>query len=90
MPIAFVPADVEDDHAVAFYTALGGQAAPVTIFTVEDRVHDRPDAPQTMRAAVGRFGCAPRVFLLSTRCQSPRSTGRPSRLFMGSLSMGIS
>jgi hypothetical protein len=53
VPIAFVPADVEDDHAVAFYTALGGQAAPVTIFTVEDRVHDRPDAPQTMRAAVG-------------------------------------
>lgn len=45
VPVAFVPADAEDDHAVAFYRALGGQAAPVTIFTFEDRVHDRPDAP---------------------------------------------
>ncbi len=45
VPIAFVPADVEDDHAVAFYKALGGQAAPVTMFTFGDRVHDRPDAP---------------------------------------------
>jgi aminoglycoside 3-N-acetyltransferase I len=31
--VAFVPADVEDDHAVAFYQALGGAAAPVTMFT---------------------------------------------------------
>ena len=43
--IAVVPADVEDDHAVAFYEALGGQAAPVTMFTFEDRAHDRLDAP---------------------------------------------
>jgi aminoglycoside 3-N-acetyltransferase I len=35
IPVAFVPADVEDDHAVAFYHALGGRAAPVTIFTFE-------------------------------------------------------
>lgn len=31
--VAFVPADNEDDHALAFYEALGGEAAPVTIFT---------------------------------------------------------
>lgn len=31
--VAFVPADNEDDHALAFYKALGGEAAPVTIFT---------------------------------------------------------
>lgn len=35
VPVAFVPADVEDDHAVAFYEALGGDAAPVTIFSFE-------------------------------------------------------
>jgi aminoglycoside 3-N-acetyltransferase I len=29
----FVPADVEDAHALAFYEAIGGSAAPVTIFT---------------------------------------------------------
>ena len=29
----FVPADNEDEHAVDFYHALGGVAAPVTIFT---------------------------------------------------------
>ena len=40
VPVAFVPADVEDDHAIAFYEALGGQAAPVTIFTFENRAHD--------------------------------------------------
>lgn len=45
VPVAFVPADVEDDHAVAFYQALGGQAAPVTIFSFEDRAHDCPVAP---------------------------------------------
>jgi aminoglycoside 3-N-acetyltransferase I len=31
--IVFVPADDEDDHALDFYRALGGVAAPVTIFT---------------------------------------------------------
>lgn len=30
---AFVPADDEDTHALDFYRALGGAAAPVTIFT---------------------------------------------------------
>lgn len=39
--VAFVPADVEDDHAIAFYTALGGDPAPVTIFTFEQPPHDR-------------------------------------------------
>ena len=29
----FVPADNEDAHALDFYRALGGEAAPVTIFT---------------------------------------------------------
>lgn len=29
----FVPADDEDDHALDFYRALGGEPAPVTIFT---------------------------------------------------------
>ena len=39
-PVAFVPADVEDDHALAFYRALGGDAAPVTIFSFEHRPDD--------------------------------------------------
>ena len=29
----FVPADDEDAHALAFYRSLGGEPAPVTIFT---------------------------------------------------------
>ncbi len=32
----FVPADNEDAHALDFYRALGGEAAPVTIFTFSD------------------------------------------------------
>jgi len=35
IPVSFVPADDEDTHALAFYAALGGEAAPVTIFTFE-------------------------------------------------------
>lgn len=31
----FVPADNEDTHALDFYRALGGIAAPVTIFTFD-------------------------------------------------------
>jgi aminoglycoside 3-N-acetyltransferase I len=31
--VLFVPADDEDTHALDFYRALGGAAAPVTIFT---------------------------------------------------------
>ncbi len=31
--IVFVPAGDEDEHALDFYRALGGDAAPVTIFT---------------------------------------------------------
>jgi aminoglycoside 3-N-acetyltransferase I len=34
--VLFVPADNEDTHALDFYTALGGEAAPVTIFTFTD------------------------------------------------------
>lgn len=45
VPVAFVPADVEDDHAIAFYTALGGEAAPVTIFTFEDGTADGAATP---------------------------------------------
>lgn len=33
--VAFVPADNDDEHALEFYRALGGAAAPVTIFTFE-------------------------------------------------------
>jgi aminoglycoside 3-N-acetyltransferase I len=33
--VAFVPTDNEDAHALAFYEALGGEPAPVTIFTFE-------------------------------------------------------
>ena len=33
----FVPADNEDTHALDFYRALGGAAAPVTIFTFAKR-----------------------------------------------------
>lgn len=43
--VAFVPADVEDEHAVAFYRALGGDAAPVTIFTFEQPAPDRRATP---------------------------------------------
>ncbi|WP_052517876.1 GNAT family N-acetyltransferase [Archangium violaceum] len=32
----FVPADNEDVHALDFYRALGGEPAPVTIFTFAD------------------------------------------------------
>lgn len=39
--VAFVPADVEDEHAIAFYHALGGDAAPVTIFTFEQQATER-------------------------------------------------
>lgn len=31
--VSFVPADNEDTHALDFYRSLGGEAAPVTIFT---------------------------------------------------------
>ncbi len=34
--VVFVPADNEDTHALAFYQAVGGTAAPVTIFTFSD------------------------------------------------------
>jgi aminoglycoside 3-N-acetyltransferase I len=39
--VAFVPADVEDEHAIAFYHALGGDAAPVTLFTFEQKETER-------------------------------------------------
>ena len=31
----FVPADDEDVHALVFYRAVGGAAAPVTVFTFD-------------------------------------------------------
>jgi aminoglycoside 3-N-acetyltransferase I len=34
--VAFVPADDEDAHAIAFYRAIGGRASPVTLFTFGD------------------------------------------------------
>jgi aminoglycoside 3-N-acetyltransferase I len=34
----FVPADNEDDHALAFYRSLAGDPAPVTIFTFDPGV----------------------------------------------------
>jgi aminoglycoside 3-N-acetyltransferase I len=33
--VTFVPADNDDTHALDFYRAIGGEAAPVTIFTWE-------------------------------------------------------
>jgi aminoglycoside 3-N-acetyltransferase I len=30
--VVFVPADNDDDHALAFYTSLGGRPSPVTMF----------------------------------------------------------
>jgi aminoglycoside 3-N-acetyltransferase I len=33
--VLFVPADNEDTHALDFYHAVGGEPAPVTIFTFE-------------------------------------------------------
>ncbi len=35
MTVSFVPADSDDEHALEFYRALGGDAAAVTIFTWE-------------------------------------------------------
>lgn len=43
--VVFVPADNEDEHALDFYRALGGAAAPVTIFTFsagDDSAHSSP------------------------------------------------
>jgi aminoglycoside 3-N-acetyltransferase I len=34
--VAFVPADNEDQHALDFYRAVGGEPADVTIFTFDD------------------------------------------------------
>lgn len=34
--VAWVPADNEDTHALDFYRALGGEPAPVTVFTFSD------------------------------------------------------
>lgn len=34
--VAFVPADNEDQHALDFYRAVGGEAAEVTVFTFDD------------------------------------------------------
>jgi aminoglycoside 3-N-acetyltransferase I len=34
--VAFVPADDDDAHAIAFYRAVGGRASPVTFFTFGD------------------------------------------------------
>lgn len=34
--VAFVPADNEDEHALDFYRAVGGEEAAVTIFTFDD------------------------------------------------------
>ncbi len=35
LAVTFVPADNDDAHALEFYRALGGDAAPVTVFTWE-------------------------------------------------------
>lgn len=35
IPTLFVAADDEDEHALDFYRALGGKAAPVTMFSFE-------------------------------------------------------
>src|ERR1700722_5940580 len=34
--VAFVPADDEDTHAIAFYRAIGGRSSPATFFTFGD------------------------------------------------------
>lgn len=36
IPVAFVPADNEDTHALDFYRAIGGVPTPVTFFTFGD------------------------------------------------------
>lgn len=38
----FVLADDEDDHALAFYRAVGGEAAPVTMFSFAPRRRGSP------------------------------------------------
>lgn len=37
--VVFVPADDDDDHALAFYAALGGRPAPVTMFDLGEEPH---------------------------------------------------
>lgn len=45
----FVPVDVADGHALDFYRALGGQPAPVTIFTFAAGLDSRElRRPQTL------------------------------------------
>ncbi|MCZ8206206.1 hypothetical protein [Gemmatimonas sp.] len=38
-------AALQDARPIGGITALGGQPAPVTIFTFEDRAHDGPVTP---------------------------------------------
>ncbi len=38
--VAFVPADNDDEHALAFYRSLGASASPVTIFTFDEGQSD--------------------------------------------------
>lgn len=45
--VVFVPADNDDTHALDFYHALGGTAAPVTIFTFTQERNDQPAATTT-------------------------------------------
>jgi aminoglycoside 3-N-acetyltransferase I len=77
VPVASVPADDEDDHALAFYRALGGEPAPVTIFSFEHGPDD--DSPPQDDGYTGPWSSFPPENPVTCVWHCARSAGRSSR-----------